>query len=209
MQCCTLKVERSTLHLQRWNLERLSCPAPPRIALDESCMRVGTPAKACTTACVRRIVHRTPPLRTHRSILPQVTVSSSQSSVPGSRFPVPGSWFPLLGSRLPVLGSRLPVLNNKVLSLAGIKGALKSTLMDRILKAVVVISIFQIADNAPCNYLSHTRHPGNQQQAAPLLSLSRRPTAFWQFHAPLSVAHHQYTEQRTRRPTSQRDTGWL
>jgi hypothetical protein len=78
----------------------------------------------------------------------QFPAFSPQSSVPGSRFPVPGSWFPLLGSRLPVLGSRLPVLNNKVLSLAGIKGALKSTLMDRILKAVVVISIFQIADNA-------------------------------------------------------------
>ena len=209
MQCCTLKVERSTLHLQRWNLERLSCPAPSRIALDESCMRVGAPTKARVTACARHIVHRTPSPRTYRSILLQVTVSSPQSSVPGSRFPVPGSWFPLLGSRLPVLGSWFSVLNNKVLSRAGIKGALKSTLMDRILKAVVVISIFQIADNAPCNYLSHTRHPGNQQQASPLLSLSRRPTAFWQFHAPLSVAHHQYTEQRTRRPTLQRDAGWL
>jgi hypothetical protein len=80
--------------------------------------------------------------------------------------------------------------------------------MDRILKSVVVISVFQIADML-CNDLSHTGHPGNQQQAAPLLSLSRRPTAFWQFHAPLSVAHHQYTKQRTRRPTLQRDTGWL
>ncbi len=156
-----------------------------------------------------------------------LSVFSSRLSVLGSRFSVLGSRFSVLSSRFSVLGSRFSVLSSqfsvlssrflvpgswfstiKVLSLAGIKGALKSTLMDRILKSVVVISVFQIADML-CNDLSHTGHPGNQRQAAPLLSLSRRPTVFWQFHASLSVTHHQYTEQRTRRPTLQRDTGWL